>query len=384
MKFELFLSGRIIFELGSRSQIGEIASSIGNRVFLLYAKNHPLVPEIRDRLKGIGLDLLALPISGEPDLESVSNFVTEGRIHDSNLVISIGGGSVIDTGKVVSAMLNNPGEISDYLEIVGMNLPLQNKPAPFIAVPTTAGTGSEVTKNAVLVIPTKKIKVSMRSNMMIPQIAIIDPELTVSMPSPVTASTGMDAIIQLIEPFVSIKANHFVDGLCREAIPLGANSLTQSVADGMNLRSREDMCFTSLCGGLALANAGLGAVHGFAGVIGGMKTVPHGMICAALLAGTLKVNIEALKKRQPDSPSTRKFEELAIILTGNKNAGIFDSVGWAERVSMEIGIKRLSELGIFEKQFHEICEKAALSSSMKGNPILLEKGEMLQILELSK
>jgi alcohol dehydrogenase class IV len=384
MKFELFLPGRIIFERGSRSQIGDIASSIGNRAFLLYAKNHPLVPEIRDRLQGIGLDLLAYPVSGEPDLESVSKIVTEGKNHDSDLVISIGGGSVIDTGKVVSAMLRNSGQISDYIEIVGMNLPLQNKPAPFIAVPTTAGTGSEVTKNAVLVIPAKKIKVSMRSNMMIPQIAIIDPELTVSMPRPVTASTGMDAIIQLIEPFVSIKANHFVDGLCREAIPLGANSLAQSVADGSNLQAREDMCFTSLCGGIALANAGLGAVHGFAGIIGGMKTVPHGMICASLLAGTLRVNIEALKKRQPGSPSTKKFKELAIILTGNTNAGIFDSVGWTERACMEIGIKRLSELGIDEKQYPEICEKAALSSSMKGNPILLEKEEMLQILELSK
>jgi alcohol dehydrogenase class IV len=384
MKFELFLSRRIIFELGCRSQIGEIVSSIGKRIFLLYAKNHPLIPEIRDRLNGIGLDLLALPISGEPDLGSVTKLVAEGRNHDSDLVIGIGGGSVIDTGKVVSAMLNNPGEISDYLEIVGMNLPLPNQPAPFIAVPTTAGTGSEVTKNAVIVIPAKKIKVSMRSNMMIPQIAIIDPELTVSMPGPVTASTGMDAIIQLIEPFVSIKANNFVDALCREAIPLGAQSLTRSVADGRNLRAREDMCFTSLCGGMALANAGLGAVHGFAGVIGGMMTVPHGMVCAALLAGTLRINIEALKKRQLDSPLIWKFEELATILTGDKNARIFDSIGWAERTCMEIGIKRLSELGIDEKQFPEICEKAALSSSMKGNPILLEKGEMLQILELSK
>jgi alcohol dehydrogenase class IV len=384
MNFELFLPSRIIFEPGSRSQIGKIASSIGNRVFLLYAKTHPLVPEIRDRLKEIGLDLLAFPISGEPDLESVSNIVTEGRNYHSDMVISIGGGSVIDTGKVVSAMLNNPGEISDYLEIVGMNLPLQNKPAPFIAVPTTAGTGSEVTKNAVLIIPAKKIKVSMRSYMMIPQIAIIDPELTVSMPGPVTASTGMDAIIQLIEPFVSLKANHFVNGLCREAIPLGANSLAQSVADGMNLRAREVMCFTSLCGGLALANAGLGAIHGFAGVIGGMKSIPHGMVCAALLAGTLRVNIEALKKRQPNSSSIRKFEELAISLTGNKNAGVFDSIGWAERTCKEIRIDRLTELGIDEKQFPEICDKAALSSSMKGNPILLEKGELLQILELSK
>jgi len=384
MKFDLFFPNRIIFEEGIRSQISSLVSSIGQFPLLLHSKNHPLIPEILNDLHSAGLETITFPISGEPDLESVTSAVAFGKQKIIDSVISIGGGSVIDTGKVVAAMLTNPGEITDYIEVIGSNLPLKNKPLPFIAVPTTSGTGSEVTKNAVIAVPEKRIKVSMRSPLMIPQIAIIDPVLTASMPSSVTASTGMDAIIQLIEPFVSIKANPFVDGLCRVGIDRGANSLLYSVQNGKDLIARENMCFTSICGGLALANAGLGAVHGFAGVVGGMYSIPHGMICAALLAGTLRVNLEAIQKREPNSPAIKKFEELAVILTRNDNAGIYRCVEWAEHICQAIGIKQLAELGLGEGDFDEICEKAALSSSMKGNPILLEKKELLDILEISK
>jgi len=382
-KFELNLPQRVIFEAGSRFHIKNHIITFGNRVLVIHSKSHPLIPEMIQGLKGSDIEILSLEVTGEPSIESVTEILYQTRNLKFDCVIGIGGGSVIDTAKAISALKNNPGPITDYLEVVGQNLPLIKPPIPYIAIPTTAGTGSEVTKNAVLNVTEKKIKVSLRSIMMIPRMAIIDPELAYSMPPEVTASTGMDAIVQLIEPFISIKANPFTDAICREGLKTATKSIRNAFHDPLEPESRIGMSYASLSGGIALANSGLGAVHGFAGVIGGMYPVPHGKICAALLGGAMQINLEALLKREIANPVREKFRELAVILTGRMNAQESDLVEWSRDICSEVGIRSLSTLGIIRSEFATICEKAAVSSSMKGNPIILTQDELQKILEIS-
>ena len=197
----------------------------------------------------------------------------------------------------MAALLTNEGDLSDYLEVVGKGRPLQNPAAPCIAVPTTAGTGAEVTYNAVLGVPDQHVKVSMRSPLMLPRWAIVDPLLTHSMPPELTASTGLDALTQLIEAFVSNKANPLTDGVCREGLQRAGRSLRRAFEDGSDAEAREDMSLASLFSGMALANAKLGAVHGFAGPLGGMTDAPHGVICGKLLPYVMQANVRALQDR---------------------------------------------------------------------------------------
>src|SRR5208282_5705063 len=227
-----------------------------------------------------------------------------------------GGGSAIDAAKAIAAMLTNKGELLDYVEIIGRGKPLTQPSAPFIAVPTTAGTGSEVTRNAVLASPEHRVKVSLRSPLMLPRVAVVDPELTYALPPAITASTGLDALTQLIEPFVCARANPMVDALCIEGIRRAARSLREVVHQNPGKSAREDMALASLFGGIALANAGLGAVHGFAGPMGGMFAAPHGALCAALLPGVMAANVAALRRRQPGGEGLRRYDEIARLLTG--------------------------------------------------------------------
>jgi alcohol dehydrogenase class IV len=382
-KFELNLPQRVIFEAGSRFQINNHVKTFGNQVLVIHSKSHPLIPEMIQGLKGSDIDIVSLEVTGEPSIESVTKILYQTRNLKFDCVIGIGGGSVIDTAKAISALKNNPGPITDYLEVVGPNLPLKIPPIPYIALPTTAGTGSEVTKNAVLNVTEKKIKVSLRSIMMIPRLAMIDPELSYSMPPEITASTGMDAIVQMIEPYISIKANPFTDAICREGLKTASKSIRYAFHDPLKQESRIGMSYASLSGGIALANSGLGAIHGFAGVIGGMYPVPHGKICAALLAGSMQINMEALVKREIANPVREKFRELAVILTGRMNAQESDLIEWSRDICGELGIRSLSSLGINRSEFANICEKAAASSSMKWNPIILTQDELKKILEIS-
>ena len=209
------------------------------------------------------------------------------------------------------------GELLDYVEIIGRGQALTKPSAPFIAIPTTAGTGSEVTRNAVLASPEHRVKVSLRSPLMLARVALVDPELTYDLPPALTASTGLDALTQLIEPFVCLRANPMTDGLCVEGMRRAARSLRVAFTDGQNKSAREDMAVASLFGGLALANAGLGAVHGFAGPIGGMFPAPHGAVCAALLPHVMTANIRALRQRAPGSEALRRYDKVARLLTGS-------------------------------------------------------------------
>ncbi|MDB6131269.1 MAG: alcohol dehydrogenase, partial [Verrucomicrobiales bacterium] len=294
------------------------------------------------------------------------------------VIVGIGGGSVIDGAKAIAAMVTNKGPLRNYLEIVGEGQTITQPPLPFVAVPTTSGAGAEATRNAVLTVPSEKVKVSLRSPLMLPRVALIDPELTLQLPAGVTASTGMDALTQCIEPYLSSKSNPMTDPFCRDGITRAARSLRTAVQEGFRIEARIDMSMAALAGGIALANSGLGAVHGLAAPIGGMFSAPHGSICARLLPPTFRKNLEVCEK---SGLSTERFDEVARLLTGSRSARASDGVRFLESLSSDFRIPPLSSYGIHSSHLSAICEKASQSSSMKGNPVALSLGELKDILE---
>ena len=277
-------------------------------------------------------------------------------------------------------MLTNDGVLEDYLEVVGAGRPLTHPAAPYVAIPTTAGTGAEVTRNAVLCVPERKVKVSMRSAFLLPRLAIVDPLLTHSMPPALTASTGLDALTQLAEAFVSNKANPLTDGLCREGLQRAGRSLRRAFEDGSDAEAREDMALASLFSGLALANAKLGAVHGFAGPLGGMIDVPHGIVCGRLLPLVIEANVRALHDRAAGSPALARHDEIGRLLTGNSAAKASDAVCWVQELCETFALPPLRRFGLSEDAFPEAIAKAKKASSMKGNPIQLTDDELRTIL----
>jgi alcohol dehydrogenase class IV len=295
-------------------------------------------------------------------------------------VIGFGGGSALDGAKAIAALTANDGDPLDYLEVIGKGKPLRRVPLAVIAIPTTAGTGSEVTANAVLASKEHAIKVSLRSPLMLPRVALIDPELTCSLPAEVTASTGMDALTQCIEPFVSNRANPVTDAVAREGMLRGGRSLRQAYAQPDDADARRDMALAALFGGMALANAKLGAVHGFAAPIGGMFDAPHGAVCAALLPPVMEANLRALRERAPDSDALARYAEVARLLTGDAAATPEDGAAWARQLLADLTIAPLSAYGVTEESVTAIVEKAAVASSMQGNPIALTADELSAIL----
>jgi alcohol dehydrogenase class IV len=328
-----------------------------------------------------GVDYNTFSIAGEPTVKTIM----QGTQERCDLVIGFGGGSVIDTGKAISALMANGGDVLDYLEVIGRGKPLAKQAAPFIAIPTTAGTGSEVTRNAVLGSkgssqgsPELHVKVSLRSALMLPRVALVDPTLTHDLPPALTASTGLDALTQLIEAFVCVRANPMTDAICREGMQRAARSLSRAYEDGQDSEAREDMSLAALLSGMALANAGLGVVHGLAAPIGGMFGVPHGAVCAALLPYAMAVNVRVVRAR--GSASVQRFDEVARMLTGIERAKADDGVVWLLELHEALRIPRLSSYGVTDGDFAEITEKALASNSMKGNPITLGFSELREIL----
>jgi alcohol dehydrogenase class IV len=306
-----------------------------------------------------------------------------GKSTTADFVIGFGGGSVIDSAKAISAMITNRGEVVDYLEVVGKGKKITHQPLPMIAIPTTAGTGSEVTRNAVVSSAQHHVKVSMRSELMIPRVALVDPELTYSMPPSVTASTGMDALVQCLEPYVSNKNNPLTDALVEKGIKVGVRSLLAAYQDGSNNTAREGMALTSLLGGLALANSGLGAVHGFAGVIGGMYDAPHGVICARLLGPVMKYNVRKLTQSPGNEKFLDRYRHIAQWLTGRADASIEEGLNWVDELTETLSIPRLRTMGVKPDDFEKIISKTSVSSSYQKNPIELETDTLYQILRES-
>ena len=380
MQFEFTSPHRIIFGPGSLQQVGKIAAGLGNRALVVTGITDERVKPLLDLLTGAGLGYVIYTVESEPTVEMAQDAAKLAQRDGASFVIGIGGGSAMDTAKAAAAFLTNPGDPYDHLEVVGQGKPLRSTPAPWIAIPTTAGTGSEVTRNAVLLSVPHKVKVSLRSAHMLAHVAIVDPELTVSAPPAVTASTGLDALTQLLEPLVSTKATPITDALCREALPRAAWALPRVYADGADIKAREQMSYASLSGGLALANGGLGAVHGIAGPFGGTFHAPHGAVCAALLAPITQVNLQALAERAPDSTALARYAEAAVLCTGNPKATTADLLAWLHALVAELNIPGLASYGFGEADFDTLIPQAQAASSMKGNPIVLTVEELRQAL----
>ncbi|MHC4333740.1 MAG: iron-containing alcohol dehydrogenase [Planctomycetota bacterium] len=374
MNFEFATAGRIIFGSGTAQQIAPLAAKMGTRALVVTDARVEGAQAIIEQLNQHGLECLTFEVDCEPTTDLIKSGAGQARQAQHNLVIGIGGGSVLDTGKAIAAMLTNKGELEDYLEVVGKGQPLTEPPVAYIAVPTTAGTGAEVTRNAVLAVPKHGVKVSMRSPLMLPRVAVVDPVLTYSMPPPVTASTGLDALTQVMEPYVSNKSNPLTDGICREGLTRAARSLKRAYEDGTNAAAREDMSLASLFGGLALANAKLGAVHGFA------IHAPHGVICARLLPHVMEVNVRVLQSRTPDSPALARYDQVARLLTGTATAKAPDGVAWVQGLCEVLKVPPLADFGLKQQDFPTAVAKAQKASSMKGNPITLTEAELTEIL----
>ena len=379
--FEFSTASRIIFGPGKFQEVGNLAKSLGQRALIVSGISENLTNKLVDLLNLAGINTYLFYVPTEPTISLIEAGLVYAKNVDPDIVLGFGGGSAIDTGKAISALLTNPGEIMDYLEIIGAGNPLNQRPLPYIAVPTTAGTGAEVTCNAVLASYNKQVKVSLRSPLMLPRLAIIDPKLTLSLPPEITAQTGLDALTQCIEPFISNLTNPLTDSICREGIRLAAVSLKRVVQRGDDLTARTNMSLASLFGGLALANAKLGAVHGFAGPLGGMyPEAPHGGICGRLLPYVVKTNLDAILTRDTQNPVLGRFDQLAFLLTGNHNAKSAEGILWLLELVDDLNLPPLSSYGVHEGDFPEIVTKAQRASSMKGNPIKLTEDELLNIL----
>ena len=380
MRFEFATSQRMLFGAGTLAEAAPAARSFGRRALVVVGKSAARAEKLLAQLQAVQVAASLFQVPDEPTIEMAGSGTAQARAQGCDLVIALGGGSPLDAGKAIAALLANPGDIYDYLEIVGKGQPLANAPLPFIAIPTTSGTGSEATRNAVLTDTAQRIKVSLRSALMLPRLAIVDPELTFGLPPAVTAASGMDALTQLLEPFLSNAANPLADGFCREGLPRAARALLRASTEE-DPQAREDMALASLLGGMALANARLGAVHAFAGPIGGLHGAPHGALCARLLPLVMQANLKALRARQPQSATLDRFTEVAHLLTGRPQAHAEDGIQWLKELVTALDIPPLSAYGITKADFEAIVTPAQKANSMKGNPVELTKAELEEILE---
>lgn len=389
-KFQLLLPRKIIFDAGSIKRLAKEILSFGDNVLLITGKNSL---ERSENLKKVlvsfeeeKINYHIVKVSGEPTCKLVDGIVSEFKSNMPSVVVSIGGGSVVDVGKAVSAMLTEEGSVADYLEVLGTKSLSGNK-IPFIACPTTAGTGSEMTKNAVI----KKEEIgeskrSIRHDNLVPDVAVIDPELTLNCPKKVTMQSGLDAFSQLVEAYTCTNANEFTDSLILNAIKRMAKSLILACTDkGNDIQVRKDISYAAMISGIGLANAGLSTVHGFAGVIGGMYDAPHGAVCASLLWAANVVNMQRIKDYDPNNEAAHKYAMLGSILSGidydeDKHEVLFRAVSETLEKWREIlKIPHLSDFGVTKDDFWKILEK----SSQKANPVELTESEMEKILEMS-
>lgn len=380
MAFEFATAQRIIFGDGVVEQTGALAAALGRNALVVTGGSRRHADPLLASLAAAGVAGTIFSVGGEPDVATIAAGTAVARNSRSDLVIGIGGGSVVDAGKAIAALATNQGDIYDYLEVIGRARPLVETPLPLIAIPTTAGTGSEVTRNAVLASPEHRVKVSLRSAAMLPRVALVDPFLTYSLPPAQTAASGLDALTQLVEPFVSSRANALVDAICKEGIRHAVRSLRRVYADGGDAEARRDMAFASLCSGLALANAGLGAVHGFAGPFGGAYGAPHGAVCAALLAPVFATNVRALESRAAGSPALGRFREVSVLLTGDAGAAPDDAIAWLQALTHDLAIPPLSAYGYRTADAADVVNAARSASSMKANSLPLTDDELYAIL----
>ena len=380
-KFNFAAAGEIRFGCGRVAEAGAIAAAWGRKALVVAGRNPERARPIIDSLKKAGVETSLFSVAGEPTVRSVAAGAAAAREAGAELVAGFGGGSALDAAKAIAVLAANPGEPLDYLEVIGRGKPLQRPGLPCLAVPTTAGTGAEVTRNSVLASEEHRVKASLRSPLLLPRCAVVDPELTRSLPPDQTAACGMDALTQLIEAYLSRRANPLTDALCTEAIPRTARALPRAFERGEDLHARTEMSLAALFSGLALANAGLGAVHGVAGPFGGLFRAPHGAVCGALLPHVFRANLAAVRARAPGSPMTLRFDRIARWLVGDPEATAEDGAAWIEQLVRKLGLPPLRAYGCGPEDLPELAAKARRASSMKANPIELTDRELMGLLE---
>lgn len=376
------------FGAGKVSVLPSAARSFGSKLLLVTGtRSFPSSTDSLDLLEQLNarkMEVMHVTIEREPSPGIIDNAVKNFHSFSPDVVLAIGGGSVLDAGKAISAMLRLNEPVKPYLEGIGKKPVHPGIKVPFIAVPTTAGTGSEATKNAVLSeIGKRGYKKSLRHNNLVPDIAIVDPVLTLSCPPLLTASSGIDAFTQLLESYLSTKANPITDALACEGLKRISFSLMRAYHDGTDLEARTNMALASYISGITLANAGLGLVHGFASAVGGYFPIPHGVICSSLILPANKVTIRKLRSTKVNDGALVKYA-----LTGkmfSESEGKTDEyyidllLSVMETWTKEMNIPTLSEGGVTRKDFERIIG----ASDNKNNPVALEKEELEEVLELA-
>ncbi len=379
MVFNFFSPTKIVFGQGRSRRIADHAGQLGGSALVITGRQTQRADVVIADLKQAGISCTVFSQWTEPRVAEIALAAKRARTLGVDFIVAMGGGSVLDAAKAISALITNKGDIHDYLEVIGRAAPLEQKPLPLIALPTTAGTGAEVTCNAVLSTREQGVKVSLRSPFLYPVLAIVDPMLTLSLPPRVTAETGMDALTQLVEAFVTPFNSPVTDALCREGLERVSRSLERAVMDGQDPGPREDMCVASLFGGMALANAKLGAVHGIAGPLGGMTDISHGQICARFLAPVSALNIRRLGQGGSGNALLERYREVAVILTRNRAARPEDGIEMIKNLVNILKIPGLKGCGLDAPDCRILAEKAMAASSIKGNPVVLTRGEIFDL-----
>jgi hypothetical protein len=372
--FQLLVPPRILFGRGEAARAASLAAGFSPGAFLVHGRDPARALWLVRDLQAAGVAVTPFACPREPDLPLLEAALSAARASGAGVVLGLGGGAAVDLAKAVAALAPGQGAALDHLEGVGRALPLTAAPLPFIALPTTAGTGSEATKNAVIDVPEHRRKVSLRDDRMLARVAIVDPALTDGCPRAVTLASGLDALTQVIEPYLCLRSNPATDALARAAIPQGAAALVR-LMDGEDPDARDAMAWVSLAGGIALANAGLGAVHALAGVIGGRTGAAHGAICGTLLPFVLQANARALP---PDHPARARFAEVEALLSagfgpGRGSAALHD---WSRKA----GLPGLGALGLRPEDHGLVAEAALTASSMRANPVALSVEDLSTVL----
>ncbi len=386
--FDFFCLGRIIFGRQTVNRIGELSAALGKRALVVTNAGQPGDGGVVDRLATLlaasGVSMTCCQQRGEPTASDVEQSLQIAKSANCDLVIGLGGGSAIDAAKAVAGLMRNPGSPLDYMEVVGKGHPLRQPAAPWIAVPTTAGTGAEATRNAVIGCPEKKFKASLRSEHLLARVALIDPELAAGAPPEVTAASGLDALCQLIESYTSNRAGPLTDALALQGVSLAATALPRVCADGSDLDARESMALAALLSGITLANAGLGAVHGFAAPLGANFPIPHGAVCAALLPHVVEANIAALAAESAHHPYLERYAELGRRLNGTPTLSREEALEACRRFLFDLvhhlRIPPLRDFGLQPAHVRDLVALARKASSMRYNPVILADETLTQIL----
>jgi len=376
VKFEFSGPGRIVFGLRSGLESLPEIASWSRRILVVTGADVSRAGWLLDGLDALGATMAIHSQPGEPTVDDCREGVRIARAFGAGAVVALGGGSVVDLGKAIAAVAPHTEDPFDHLEVVGKGLPLPGPGLPCAAIPTTAGTGAEATRNAVLA--ADDVKVSLRGPSLLPRLAVVDPYLSVGLGAAQTGWCGLDALTQLIEPLTSRFANPMSDGFCREGIPRASRSLSVALRDGDDLDARSDLALASLLSGLALANSRLGLVHGLAAPVGGLLGAPHGAVCARLLPIAWRTNVRALSR--DSHPGLERYRDAAKLLTGNVDASIDDGLAKIEELTALAKAPGFAHWGMLEQDIPDLCERAAKASSMKGNPVDLTLPELAEVL----